>query len=429
LTKDPILEKLEELATSHAEANFAKMLAEIANKQLIEQGYRVPFDTLLEAFKKIRRDFSSANKILEATLSSILPQNSKVNISFGDEESKEISQKTQELTEVLSDAMSRTIRKMQKSNSRDFMKRWPAEDRLLKNEQHNFSFRLDGRWGKALSLLRLMLHLSRELGSMYTDKHSKSRSKKTLYFRRAIVPIHVRACQVLDEIICLLQNGFADGALARWRTLHELSIVAQLLEEGPDDLSRRYNAHQIVVRKKEIDDARLRFGGRLTSLQRGIVDDVESEYAASLLEFGANFRHMYGWASEYLSKNSPTFDDLQKKVSDGPVHENYKQACYSVHASTPATFFGLTTPYGDGLVVGASNYGLNIPGIAAAFSIVRVDAVLAGKRSEIIDLVIIGSLLDIRNKVAKEFLSVATQIDFEEFEMLGSFDSFEELEI
>ena len=46
----------------------------------------------------------------------------------------------------------------------------------------------------------------------------------------------VRACQVTDEIICLLENGFADGAMARWRTLHEIAVVAVVISQHGENL-------------------------------------------------------------------------------------------------------------------------------------------------------------------------------------------------
>src|SRR5437870_8332031 len=64
---------------------------------------------------------------------------------------------------------------------------------------------------------------------------------------------HVRACQVTDEIITLLENGFADGAMARWRTLHEIAVVTSLISQHGIELAERYVAYQAVEAKRALD--------------------------------------------------------------------------------------------------------------------------------------------------------------------------------
>jgi hypothetical protein len=52
------------------------------------------------------------------------------------------------------------------------------------------------------------------------------------------------------EIIVLLENELADGAMARWRTLHEITTVAILIEKYGEDVAERYVNNQIVESKK-----------------------------------------------------------------------------------------------------------------------------------------------------------------------------------
>ena len=39
--------------------------------------------------------------------------------------------------------------------------------------------------------------------------------------------LHARACQIAREVLTLLYAGFAEGAMARWRALHELAVLSQ----------------------------------------------------------------------------------------------------------------------------------------------------------------------------------------------------------
>jgi hypothetical protein len=65
-----------------------------------------------------------------------------------------------------------------------------------------------------------------------------------------LIRLLVRAWQVTDEILCLLENGFADGAMARWRTLHEIHVVAAVLMRHGESITERYLAHQAVESKR-----------------------------------------------------------------------------------------------------------------------------------------------------------------------------------
>jgi len=64
--------------------------------------------------------------------------------------------------------------------------------------------------------------------------------------------LHIRACQVTNEIIILLENGYADGAMARWRTLHEIATVAAVIAKFGDELAERYVHYQIVESTKAL---------------------------------------------------------------------------------------------------------------------------------------------------------------------------------
>ena len=60
-----------------------------------------------------------------------------------------------------------------------------------------------------------------------------------------LIKLHARACQITEEVICLLGGGFADGAMARWRSIHEISAVS-LIEEHGEGLAERYRLHEVV---------------------------------------------------------------------------------------------------------------------------------------------------------------------------------------
>jgi hypothetical protein len=103
----------------------------------------------------------------------------------------------------------------------DLKRRWRAESRRQRRELAGFRKRLYDRWKAPLEGLRMMLTMSRELGDSVNQEIRQSPDAAS---RRHLIDqlarSHARACQIVEEILCLLEGGFSDGALARWRTLH-----------------------------------------------------------------------------------------------------------------------------------------------------------------------------------------------------------------
>lgn len=59
--------------------------------------------------------------------------------------------------------------------------------------------------------------------------------KKSIRRYQALKPMMIKYRDILDEIICLVQNGFTDGAMQRWRTFLEYSvIIIFILEQGEE---------------------------------------------------------------------------------------------------------------------------------------------------------------------------------------------------
>lgn len=106
---------------------------------------------------------------------------------------------------------------------------WPAQRAFEEARRQEFRENLRDRWGSAFDTLRMMYTIASEIGGENAKRNRRSRSKKKRVLCDTLVRLHARACQVLLEIIVLMEDGLADGAMARWRTLHELTIVATLL--------------------------------------------------------------------------------------------------------------------------------------------------------------------------------------------------------
>ncbi len=160
-----------------------------------------------------------------------------------------------------------------------------------------FRGRLYETWLDGIQNLKILLEFSREVGDRAHRKFNRSKSKKGRVRTDLLIRLHVRACQVTAEIISLLENGYADGAMARWRTLHEISVVSMLISDNGDELSERYLAHDIVESKRAMDQYQTchgLLGFRQIPLKEAKL--INSRFAEAVSKYGKEFAEPYGWA-------------------------------------------------------------------------------------------------------------------------------------
>ena len=196
--------------------------------------------------------------------------------------------------------------------------RWPEQEQTEERDRRAFVQRLHERWESPISLLRMMLTVSREFGEM-TSRSIARLGQDVALRHRVLTRLHARSCRVFDEVVCLLANGFADGAMARWRTLHEIAVVALFILKQGEDTAGRFLDHQSVETYNAAKSYR-RFCSQLRYAPM-----TDEDFAASKLardETVAKYEHEpgfdsdYGWAAEALRivKRPPYFSDIEKSV-------------------------------------------------------------------------------------------------------------------
>ena len=164
--------------------------------------------------------------------------------------------------------------------------------------QQQFEKRLTKRWRRPLDLLDLFISVSTEAGMDFNDEFGDDASRSEDAVFEALIRLHARACQVSSEVLSLLRSGYADGAHARWRTLHEIAVVSCLINEHGQDLAEKYLLHDVIQRHKS---ARLHqeYAERINEdpLTREEFERLESEHQELVRRFGKSFKEEYGWAA------------------------------------------------------------------------------------------------------------------------------------
>jgi hypothetical protein len=194
-----------------------------------------------------------------------------------------------------------------------------------------------------------------------------------------------------------LENGYADGAMARWRTLHEVTIVAGVIAKFGEELAERYVHYQIVESLSALKAYERNYkdlGFKPPTKKQS--QKVRKEYAKVIQRFGNKFGEENGWAAHHLKveeRQRVTFARLEEEAGDAMMRSPYKMASYNVHASPKGAYFKLGSLEGSPvLLAGASNAGLTDPAQHTAVSLAEITLLTIGD-SPIFDDIVIGKIV------------------------------------
>lgn len=341
-------------------------------------------------------------------------------ITFTDEDTDEIIMKLDSfMKDDLPEVINKSIQHTAKSISKRLRKQWPDVKLDLRHQQDHFRDRIDLRWSKGIDPLRMMLWIARKVGEEFGDRLSRSKAKKNIITRNAILALHVRACQTTLEILTLIENGLSDGAYARWRTLYEINVVAFVIDKYGDDVAARYIDHDCVaIRENMVNDFRFHEVEFDPLSLEGEAKEIEADYQSAILEYGKPFASPYGWAADMLDKKKPTFQDLERSVDWGALPPEFKLSSYKIHAGAAGTYRSLCL-IGDSkfLHAGATNAGLDTPAIMTAQSLLQITTLVFKKPYDLEVTAQMQSMLLLREKVIKHCNRIAEQLEADELGM------------
>ena len=296
-----------------------------------------------------------------------------------------------------------------------------TKSKMLKerrNYQEGFESRLMWRWQKPLDLLEMFFVMALESGEEFNNKHREEAVRNQDFLFEALTRIHARGCQIFFEIIALLKSGLADGAFARWRSLHELAVISFFLRKHGKNVAERYLAHTIIENYKEAIEYQKyckRLGYKpLTRIQ---FQELERSRDAVCAKYGRDFCKNYGWVpSNILPKRD--FKEIEKSIKMDMWRPFYKMACINVHAGSKSLRFRLGLIQGDSLqevlLAGPSNYGLADPAQNSAISLYQITTCLLSTKPTMERLTIIKAMQKLVREIGDAFCKIQFQIEKEE---------------
>lgn len=295
---------------------------------------------------------------------------------------------------------------------RRLKRNWSDQRTWEKQVTGGFRDRLELRWCKAFTALRMLLTISVEMGGEAYEKRRRSRAKRNIYRTDVLIRLHARACQVTGEILALMEAGYADGAMARWRTLHEIAVVATLIAEHGDELAERYLAHEVVESKRALVLYSRTYKdlgyGPPSATEIGRVDALHSQAVA---HYGRDFANPNGWAAKHLGIANPNFSQLEEAAGRFRMRSHYKMASYNVHAGVKGITYKLgSMGAGPAIVAGPSNAGLDEPGQNAAITLSQITFLLIGPGKQLDELVIMWAFAKLQADAVEAFVRAGRKL-------------------
>lgn len=273
-------------------------------------------------------------------------------------------------------------------------------------ERVGFEANLYSVWGRAFDLLEMLIVLSLEAGNLYNSEYRVDAASENDIVFDALIRLHARSCQVASEILALLKTGHADGAHARWRSLHEITVTGILIGNHNNELAERYLLHDGIETYKAAKIYQ-QYCENLgyEPLTGEELTEMTKEYNYLVDRYGKSYKNEYGWASTVIDKDRPTFKDIEETVGLDHLRPYYKMACHNVHANPRGIFFklGLYPETGDILLAGPSNVGLTDPGHSAALSLCQITVSLLTHDPNLDRLVQCQILMNLEKEIGDAF--------------------------
>ena len=246
-----------------------------------------------------------------------------------------IREVSEQIDEAIPQAIQVTLEKMADLIKDELVAQSTEHTEYLKTLERLRADTVERLWGKAADQLNLLRNLVVEWSRAATKLKKGPYANTTTAL--ALSKVTLRAYDMVGEIIALARAGYADGALARWRSLHEICVIAIFLSKQSDKCAQMYLAHSVIeeLRLIESNEASGTIGAK-----SGRVDKywcALKEHKNQLIQiYGSAFAKDYGWASVELNRAKITFRELESNVGMESFRQSYQHANSATHGGALA---------------------------------------------------------------------------------------------
>lgn len=199
--------------------------------------------------------------------------------------------------------------------------------------------------------------------------------KADVDYNNILIFSYARSIIIAKEILCLLNNGFPDGALTLARRLYEQMIILYYLENHKSDsnfqkvVERYFDDQNFRAYDSQVEwcDLYKNDSGKKIVKQKRY--DIANKYLTKKnvdCQIKYMRTHNYWWTGD----ETMTFNKLSKCFDDPFAKILYRRACVSTHASAMGDFalLGRMNVDGNNIYTGATFYEFSAPLLLTTYS-------------------------------------------------------------
>ena len=239
------------------------------------------------------------------------------------------------------------------------------------SENDDFIKRNRERWSLGFQKLRALRETSLQAGMNFQNNFLAYDHYKTDELLGVLMRQHAHACRISGEIIHLLEGGYPDAAVARWRTLYEMVITCLLIKKYGRDAAIDYIKYGIVKNAEGINEH------QRTANEMGLetFSQEEVDFASSQKQEITEGDSSWHWARKYAGVSK--IEKLREHVGLDKWSHNYKLASRNIHSDffEMSCLYAMSEAKGDMLLVGQSNSGLTEPAHFTAISLAQITSI------------------------------------------------------
>ena len=270
------------------------------------------------------------------------------------------------------------------------------------------------RWKPAFDQIETVWHAAEEIGRNFNREYRGEAAANSDFVFEVGTIMHGRGLLVAKETIHNLKGGFPDGALSRWRTLHEIFVTLTFIKNHGQAAAERYLASIEFTRAKAAKQ--LNQYAERANLEKFSNDDMEEiERRRDEMEakYGKEMRGEYGWARpafpHFADKQKVRFSDIEENTGLDHWRPRYKWSSQHTHAGMRDmnALLGQSEATEPMILVGESNSGFVDPLQMTALHISSLTALLLLMRPNIDAVIMAGSI----NLLAEEVAEIAIETE------------------
>ncbi len=245
-------------------------------------------------------------------------------------------------------------------------------EEILSHER-DYRSRLYGHWKKGLDSLVTLRQVCLTVGQSFQREFLKYDQLNRCPLLHTLMTNHARGVRITAEVTSLLLSGYPDGALARWRTLHEIAVNSLVIQKHGKEAAEAFLAQAVIDHAQ----AGLAFNSSAVEndvepLDPQLLKASQDLASALLAKHGEGLKSSNGWARKF--EGVAKFGKLQEKLGLKKWGYNYSFASKEIHAGFhhPGTLLGEACQNKAVLLVGPSMMGLTEAACNTAHDIVLI---------------------------------------------------------